>query len=435
MRPAAEPMVGRIDPGRGTLRLARSRMSVRMIVGLALIVRVAWALGSARLDPFLRIDPLHGDAASYVRIARGLLGGHGYSQYPPVPDIFWPPIYPLFLAAGLWLFDGSLLAIRLVQAVVGAATVALLADVLRHAVGDRPGRLAALGLAVHPFLIYWGNWLIAEALFGLLAAAVLWLSQRPLGRRGLGWAVALGASLGVSVLTKPSFLFTVPFLLLYVLWRGIGALSHRMLLLGLVALVMLATIAPWTARNIAAVGEPILISVNGGYTFYGANNPDAFGGHAERFPPPIPGLSPAEQDRAYYRLGLEWIATHPGAFANLAAIKLGRLLSPLSVASEPEPIAVPAAPLVYGLYWGFLIIAVIGGVEAIRRSSEALLLVVPIAGTIASTIVFYGDTRYSVPMVPSLVAFASVAACSSWARWRARGARQLIAPSGKSSPS
>ena len=53
------------------------------IFGIALLIRVTWSLLAPQLDPFLRISPLLGDAASYDRIAQSLLNGTGYAEYPP----------------------------------------------------------------------------------------------------------------------------------------------------------------------------------------------------------------------------------------------------------------------------------------------------------------------------------------------------------------
>lgn len=157
----------------------------------------------------------------------------------------------------------------------------------------------------------------------------------------------------------------------------------------------------------------VLVSTNGGYTFYGANNPHAFGGHYENFPPRIAGLNEAEEQSEYYRRAMSWIEEHPGQFAWLVTQKYKRLLSPLSVASSKEDFRIPYSWAIYGGYSLFLLAALYGLVLSLRRWREFFLLYTPILGVVTSTLLFYGDVRYSLPAVPALLFFAAMA-CARW---------------------
>ena len=85
------------------------------VLVLALGLRAAYALLAAHIDPFLRADPLHGDAAAYDRIARNLVAGQGFAHLPGMPTAFWPPLYPAFLSALYRICGHNLLAARLAQ--------------------------------------------------------------------------------------------------------------------------------------------------------------------------------------------------------------------------------------------------------------------------------------------------------------------------------
>lgn len=61
----------------------------------ALLIRVPYALVTTDIDPYLRKDALHADAASYNRLAVGLMEDGCYCQYAPKKDAFWPPLYPI----------------------------------------------------------------------------------------------------------------------------------------------------------------------------------------------------------------------------------------------------------------------------------------------------------------------------------------------------
>ena len=67
--------------------------------------------------------------------------------------------------------------------------------------------------------------------------------------------------------------------------RRIG--FRQAVLTGLVAYAAcLAVITPWTMRNWAVLGQPVLISTNGGFNLYMGNNPwNRWGGYMWPAPP------------------------------------------------------------------------------------------------------------------------------------------------------
>ena len=81
-------------------------------------------------------------------------------------------------------------------------------------------------------------------------------------------------------------------------------------------------ITPWTMRNYAVLGIPVLISTNGGDVFYRANNPLAKGDYTKQGAVNLFELDDeVKRDRLGYRLGRMWIAENPLAFAKLIPIK------------------------------------------------------------------------------------------------------------------
>lgn len=376
------------------------------VFSLALLLRVGYAIVAPSIDPFLIQDPLLGDAASYDRIARTLLAGGAYGEQIGQPSAFWPPLYPYVLAAIYAIFGYDLMVARVIQAIIGAV-LPLTVFLAGHHLGEtKLARWASLGAVVYPYLVYFGAWLVAESLFFALSGMSLWmgakLQQRPSYRR----AVFLGLLIGLAALAKPTILMQLPFMVIWFLLCLRPVRLPRRFLLGVAtALVVLLTVMPWTVRNYRAFGHPVLISTNGGYTFYGANNGNAFGGHYEHFPPRIVGLSEAEEQAEFYRLGTTWISENPGQFAWLTAQKFRRLASPLSVASAEQDFYVPGSWFVYLSYSVFLLVAFYGLLVSLRRWRQFFLLYIPILGVIVSTFLFYGDARYTLPAVPSLLFF------------------------------
>ncbi len=180
------------------------------------------------------------------------------------------PGYPLFLAACQAVFGERTLPVRLVQAVLGAASVYLvyrltLALVARSDLapsGTGASRfwpaplLAALLAAVGPYYVLMSPLILSEAVFeplmltGLLGLALLWgwtdiragpsgvprwrfglVSSRPAAPGACsGWkawliALAGGAAAGAAILVRPSWALFVPLALM--IWVVLKVADHR----------------------------------------------------------------------------------------------------------------------------------------------------------------------------------------------------------------
>jgi 4-amino-4-deoxy-L-arabinose transferase-like glycosyltransferase len=383
-----------------------------IILAIALGIRVLYVSIAPEVDPFLRNDPLHGDAGSYDRIARNLISGKGYIEWGSTPTSFWPPLYPLFLAGTYSLLGHNIDTPRYIQTFFGALTCVALYHLVKALFGRRSALLAGVGMALHPLHIFFGAWLIAETLFLFLYVLTLAIAVHATRRTSLKTLALLGIMLGLDILAKPAAILLVPFLLAWV-FLSISTLSieTRILYTLITALFAVAMISPWTIRNYMVHHDFVLVSTNGGLTFYAANNPEGFGGHVESAPPPLTGVSEPEAERQYYRLAIEWIRSSPWDFLRLLPKKLLRLWSPLSVATwEAEyPLPYPLGQAVKAIYGIFLLAAFCGIVVSREQEGEVAILLLPILQVVVAALVWYGDTRYSLPMQPSLVAFAAVA--------------------------
>ena len=389
--------------------LSSHRWPVGLFAG-ALLLRIAYALIAPYVDPFLIQSPLLGDAAGYDSIAYNLITGNGYAQVAGTPDSFWSPLYPLYLAVVYTLFGHSLVAARLAQTVLGALLPLFVYYIGLRLFNPRVARLSGLALVIYPYILYWGSWVISEnlylALLGLTLLLCVHVQQRPTYRT----ALFIGVCLGLETLAKPTTLMHLPFFIIWFLVCLTTISLRKRLMLGIAAAAMLVLIiTPWTIRNYVTFHAFIIGSTNGGYTFYGANNPNAFGGHYEHFPNAIPGLDDAALQSEYYRLGMTWIKENPVDFVWLVGQKMRRLASPLSIASNPEDYHVPGELAVRIVYTLYLLCAGFGIILSLRRWRTFFVLYIPILGVLTSTTLFYGDVRYTLPAVPSLVLFSAFA--------------------------
>ncbi|HEY3231212.1 MAG TPA: hypothetical protein VGJ87_18430, partial [Roseiflexaceae bacterium] len=113
--------------------------SILLILLLALLVRL-----------LLWSQPLHqlaNDEIEYVTVARDLLAGRGWQFYE---HYRWlrAPLYPLFLAASLWLAGGDLHRAALPNIVLSVANVYLNYRLTLALIGRRAAHVAALLTAI-----------------------------------------------------------------------------------------------------------------------------------------------------------------------------------------------------------------------------------------------------------------------------------------------
>ena len=334
------------------------------------------------------------------------------------------PGYPLFLAACQAIFGESTLAVRLVQAVLGAASVGMIFLLARRLdsssrprVGAGPvcpvAALAAAALAaIDPYYVGISELLLSEALFIPLTLACLWglavlwrehdepESIKPSSRMLI--AIAAGAAGGGAVLTRPSFLLFLPAAL--ICWLVIRAFSHdRRLFREAIQCVLLFTIgfvivmSPWWRRNARTYGRFVATSVWLGASLFDGLSPSATGASDMRFreAADIRALGEIEQDRELTRRALEFVRENPGRTLQLGLIKLGRYWSPWPNASELQSslLAVASTVIVIPVY-----VLLLAGVWNRRRDPRALVLAAgPLIYFCAVHLVFVSSIRYRIP--------------------------------------
>jgi hypothetical protein len=134
----------------------------------------------------------------------------------------------------------------------------------------------------------------------------------------------LGLSLGVAALLRQSILPWVAVLFLYLFWIGwrAGHLRATTVALGIVGLITIVCIVPWTVRNYLVYDDFLLLNSNAGYAMYSAQHPMHGTNFAEFEAAPLPGgwwgRPEPELDRDLLRLGLRFILDDPGRYLLLS---------------------------------------------------------------------------------------------------------------------
>ena len=351
------------------------------------------------------------DTPDYDEIARNLLSGAGFVSHEnwfghPVRS--WrAPGYPLMLAAVYGVAGPDHQAVRLVQAILGAATVVLV-YLLALRVRPSAASLAGLAAALYPPLLASANEVMSECLFTGLLVAALWAAVEGRHRGGRRWAFGTGALIALAGLTRPVGLLAAPAVLAVAAWEdraALGAWLRRWALPLGAGLVV--TLAPWTARNAFVHGAFVPVATHGGFIVARSNadrpdwrRPDGWRIDRGEFEA-VPGE--VERDRRWLRQGLGWIAGHPIEYLRLAAERFLRFWYFFQPGYNAA--FVLAAPFwVCGLMrWG-------------RSPGFRYPAAVFVLSAAVFCFVLYGSTRFRLPLEPLLLVFGAAAAHEGWRR-------------------
>lgn len=187
-----------------------------------------------------------------------------YSIEPLEYEDWQPPLYYLLQVPWYWLFDGSLLALRLFSALLGAGVIAIGYDIARM-LFPRQRWLAVTATSFIAFLPQHISVLASvnnDSLAELMIAVLLWLQiswlqlERSQSTTGSGRRLlaAAGIALGLSFLTKGTVYplsMLLALILLRRLWGDWPQLLQAALALFLPA-ILLGSL--WWVRNVAVYG-------------------------------------------------------------------------------------------------------------------------------------------------------------------------------------
>lgn len=188
---------------------------------LALFIRLIYAL--ALEMPI----PIRGDGVHYVQYASNLIEHFTFSKDRspnPVPDSYWAPGYPIFLAfcmlvakfVGIHFYPLTLL----VQAVFGAVVAALSYKLGRQVLSHKGALFAAVFTTFSPHLISHGGYILSETLLSFLLITSIYIYIQATSSRNKRLYLLSGLFFGCSYLVNPVILVVPISMVLYVLIFG-----------------------------------------------------------------------------------------------------------------------------------------------------------------------------------------------------------------------
>ena len=417
--PPGRPVGTGLGPGR----------AVALAVGLGFAARVGLAVAVESAARRRGALCLFDDARIYWHLAGTLRGGGTYMVplYDQPHYALRTPGYPLLIAISRAVFGDSTLAVRLLQAVLGAACALLVAALVRRVCPGSPKWTPVFAAGITAFEPYWvaaSALILSEAAFVppmllmLLGLARLWpTGVEPTPRRPGMLAIGAGASAGAAILIRPSWALFVPMVLIaFVGLAGRGRRADAIRSAAWVAIGCAMVMAPWWARNARVFGRFVPTAIWAGASLYDGLRPGADGSSDMRFldDPSIRSLDETAQDRELRSRALTFAASHPGRAAVLALRKLGRTWSPWPNAEGIGSLgaALVLSPIEIGLY----VLIGIGAWDRRRDPRSLVLLLGPLLYFSALHMVFVGSVRYRIPAIVPAFGLAGIG-LARWVGW------------------
>jgi peptidoglycan/LPS O-acetylase OafA/YrhL/4-amino-4-deoxy-L-arabinose transferase-like glycosyltransferase len=422
-------------PGTG-----RDRWTWALILGIALVVRVAYVLLTREYVP-------RSDSADYHRLAVSIAQGHGFGDSAIAPGggptAFRPPLYPGFLGALYAVFGVHIQLARLVQALLGVVSVGLVGALGWRLVGRRVGLVAAGIAAVYPPLVIVGTGLLSEPLaVPLELGAILTALEARRAERAGRWLALTGVLAGLGILNRPNTaLLLVPLVLIVAPSLRIGRdLLRRAAYVGGAAFLV---VAPWLVRDARAFGELVPLTTQSGLVMAGTYNDVSRhdGDYPAGWRPPTlvpeyreilaehPGMDEVEMEERFRAEATSYLREHPTYLAEVGFWNTARLFDLTGTgttrdAARAYGFSTAVADVWLFSYYTVALLALAGLAVGRPRLRVPAVWLVPVA-LVASIVFLHGITRMRAGIEPFIVLAGASAAVSLAPRLRSL----LVAPS------
>lgn len=401
------------------------------LFGLALAVRLAHLYGASKHPTFL--TPIV-DSGEYNRLAQTLAGGK-----PMGPEFFWQVFfYPYFLSKTYSLFGCSIVAAKVIQAVLGSVVCVLVYLLGKRIFDRRIGVLAGVITALCGPLIFFEGELLATGLAALWTAVLMLLLMNVGVRKGLWLYFVLGLCGGLAVITRVTFL---PFCAAAALWTVYAmrrsSLEWKAILRNEVLILagFLLVTGAVAFKNKQVTGRFSFLPETGPLNLYMGNNPHTSEIMAKRPGAAWDGLlnmpvrqgakTRAEAREFFMDRVRDYVFTRPFHFTGRLARKLVHLASSREIPSNLDMYAMRGySPLLGVLMWkaggfgfpfGILLPLSLLGLFLHRRRIPLHVHLYLGFYSFAIILVFV-TARYRAPMIPVLAvpAAAAIMSVTGW---------------------
>jgi 4-amino-4-deoxy-L-arabinose transferase-like glycosyltransferase len=371
-------------------------------------------------------------------VAENLLNGKGYSDTyfgtALQPATIMVPFYPIILYifySLLGITSLTYILIQILQGLILSFTVVLLYIIAKKLFNEQIAILSALIMALYPVYIY-GVTVIHQLTFTTFFIAILILGLLKLETNtniniNIKTYLICGVVLGLIILTEPTILFFIPFMILWIFIQNQNRKDWKrsLKISSCILIIALLVTSPWIIRNYE-VHDTVLIKYSG-HNFWRGNSasftetgiPGGFE-HPEHIKNVINNQTKQiDIDRIYMAEALEYVKENPIVFVKNFVYKAYNFWwfpNTPGIAYQTNIYRkIVYAPL---LFFTLIGLALSFKLKEWRRF--LLLYFLFISFTVGYSI-FFVAPRYRLPTIqPYMIIFACYAVCYMFTRYRER---------------
>ena len=377
---------------------------VILVFVIGLIVRILFVLNSP--------SALSGDEIAYYSISERFLSKGVLLGSQGMPTAYRPPLYFLFLSLALALSNHSILIVKIVQAVLSLLTALVIFHIARKFLGHAISLITLLLSILYMPLIWAPTRLYSETLFLFFFTTAFYYFVKLWTHPAFSNSIKLGVFIGLAALTRG---IAIVMMFLFISSLGIKYYSERILPFKKASSLLLAaafsfslTILPWVIRNYHLLGAP-KFTTEAGMVWY-----TSFFPKSDKIFSAIPREDPVIQQAYALSTELEReqfltsqtfskLQKNPERVIKLIPIKFVSLWSPIHWEIYHTTVYDWSYVALWPFFfWGFL---------WLYRNKRNILLpiMMPMAGIIITSLIFYGSARLRFPSEPCFVLIASCA--------------------------
>ena len=410
---------------------ARRILLTILVAGLVVRAVLVWGV--------TQVDVHTDDERDYLALAQSIDEGRGFA-YSTGPTSMRPPLYPAFVAS-VWRATGirSLTAVRVSQIGLSLITVLLVYLLAAEMFDRRTGLIAAAIWSFYPSFLYANVLLLTEVLFTLFVlAACVAVSRliRPASRHHALWALAAGGCVGLAALTR-SVLYPFPLVLLPLLaWLTAGSWQHRLRVSVCAGLAYLALVGPWSYRNTQLQQTFVVVDTMGGLNLRTGNfehTPEdrmwdgvslkgekAWSYAMVQEHPDASNWTDGLRDKWARDRAVEYMSQHPIVTLRRVALKFAdfwglerEYIAAVRAGKYPIPawFEIGSSAAVIVAYITTMILACVGAFLVTRRNwKQHVAPLAVVAWVCGIHAIVFGHSRYHLPLMPIVIAYAAAAA-------------------------
>jgi tetratricopeptide (TPR) repeat protein len=423
-------------------RLNAKQIWALAIFATALLIRLIYFFQVKANFPgwdSLTIDPLYHDLWAR-QIASGDILGSG--------PFFRAPFYAYFLGLIYAIFGPSLIAAKMIQHIIGAASCVFI-FLFTESYFDRKTAVMAGFLSAFSWVfVYYEDELLLDSLLVLFGILLIWTLIRSAERRSWRGFLVSGLLLGLASITRPNFLAFLPAILIWLVIIFPGEIARTVKAFILVVAGTAILIFPVTLRNIVIGHDNVLIASQGGINFYIGNNSRADGASAS-----IPEFGPTWQysDAEYlakketgqlgqemkpsvvssffYDKGYRYIFGKPLSWMGLMLKKLDLFWNSYEISNNQNIYFyrrfASITKILPSLFWIISPLSLIGLVLVFKKGRKYQIIGYFVIVYMFTVVAFFVNSRFRLPVLPFLIILASFASCKGIDFIRERNPRRI----------